>query len=135
MRNTLHLEALNRKGQTHLGRPTGLAHRLHFARALVAEQWGWLYKTSQSIWLLAGLLEAMLGLRVFLKLIAANPANAFARFLYEMTALFLRPFVGLVTDPAVDGMVLELHTLIAMIVYALIAWGLVRFVWLIFYRP
>jgi branched-subunit amino acid ABC-type transport system permease component len=32
-------------------------------------------------------------------------------------------------------MVLEISTLIAMAVYALLAWALERIVWLIFYRP
>jgi branched-subunit amino acid ABC-type transport system permease component len=32
-------------------------------------------------------------------------------------------------------MVLELSTMVAMVVYALIAWAIERIIWLIFYRP
>ena len=37
--------------------------------------------------------------------------------------------------PAAGGMVLEISSLIAMVVYALIAWAIERTIWVIFYRP
>ena len=93
------------------------------------------FKATQLIWLALGLLESLLVLRLLLKLIGANAANPFAAALYGITDLFLWPFVGLTGTPAAGGMVLEIHTLIAMFVYALAAWVLERIVWVIFYRP
>lgn len=93
------------------------------------------FKATQLIWLGLGILEVLFALRVFLKLIAANPANMFASLLYAFTDLFLFPFAGLTRTPAAGGMVLEIHTLIAMVVYALAAWALERLVWVVFYRP
>jgi hypothetical protein len=93
------------------------------------------FQASQLIWLLAGLLEAALALRVLLKLIGANAANPFAHLLYGVTGVFLVPFVGLTGTPASNGLVLEISTVIAMIVYALLAWVIERLVWVIFYRP
>lgn len=93
------------------------------------------FKATQLIWLGLGILEVMFALRVFLKLIAANPGNMFASLLYAFTDLFLFPFAGLTRTPAAGGMVLEVHTLIAMVVYALAAWALERIVWVVFYRP
>jgi hypothetical protein len=93
------------------------------------------FKATQLIWLGLGILETLLILRVFLKLIAANPGNMFASLLYSFTDLFLFPFAGLTRTPAAGGMVLEIHTLIAMVVYALAAWALERIVWVLFYRP
>jgi hypothetical protein len=93
------------------------------------------FKATQLIWLGLGILEVLLALRFFLKLIAANPANMFASLLYAFTDLFLFPFAGLTATPAAGGMVLEVHTLIAMVVYALAAWALERIVWVLFYRP
>jgi uncharacterized protein YggT (Ycf19 family) len=92
-------------------------------------------KATQLIWLLLGILEALLGLRIFLKLIGANPANPFAAFLYKLTELFVAPFAGLTSTPAVGNMVLEISTFIAMLVYGLIGWAAERLVWLIFYKP
>ena len=93
------------------------------------------FKATQLIWLLLGVLEALLALRILLKLMAANPGNAFAAFLYSTTDIFLLPFVGLTATPAAGGMVLELSTFIAMLVYGLVGWGVERLVWVIFYRP
>jgi YggT family protein len=79
--------------------------------------------------------EGLIGLRVVLKLIDANAQNAFASFIYKLTALFVAPFAGLVGNPAIGGNVLEITSLVALIVYALVAAVLIRLVWLVFYHP
>ncbi len=92
-------------------------------------------KATQIIWLLLGLLEAAIALRVVFKLIAVNAANPFAKLLYGLTHLFVGPFTSLVRNPASSGMVLEITSIIAMLVYLLIAWGIERIVNVAFYRP
>ena len=93
------------------------------------------FKATQIIWLLLGLLEAALALRFVFKLVAVNAANPFATLLYNVTNLFVAPFASLIGAPAVGGMVLEISSIIAMIVYFLIAWVLERIVYVLFYRP
>ncbi len=93
------------------------------------------YKITQLIWLLLGILEGLLALRFLLKLIAANPGSPIASVIYAFTGLFLGPFQGLTITPAAGGIVLEISTLIAMLIYGLAGWALERLVWLIFYRP
>lgn len=88
----------------------------------------------QAIWMAFGILEALLGLRFFLMLIAANPNSPFARLVYDFTNLFMWPFAGLTSSPSAGGMVLEIPAIIAMIIYALIAWVLVSIVGLLFAR-
>lgn len=85
----------------------------------------------QLVYLLFGIIEALIGLRVILKLLAANPQNAFAQFIYGITSPMLAPFAGIFATPASQGYVLELHSLLAIIVYALVAYALVRMVWVI----
>jgi hypothetical protein len=99
------------------------------------EQRAFSFKATQLIWLAIGLLEGALALRILLKLIGANADNAFAGLLYRVTDLFLVPFVGLTGTPAAGGLVLEISSVIAMIVYFLLAWALERLVWVLFYRP
>jgi len=93
------------------------------------------FKATQLIWLLLGLLEGVLGLRFIFKLMGVNPSNAFASFLYNLTDFFVRPFASLTGAPAAGGMVFEFSTLLAMIIYALVGWALVRIVYVLFYRP
>lgn len=93
------------------------------------------FKATQLIWLLFGILEAMIALRIGLKLIGANPDSPIVALIYGFTSLFLFPFEGLIGSPAFGSMVLELSSMFAMLIYALIAWAMERIVWLIFYRP
>jgi hypothetical protein len=93
------------------------------------------FKATQLIWLLLTLLEAVLALRVVFKLIGVNGANPFATLLYGFTGFFVAPFASLTGAPSAEGMVLEISTIIAMIVYLLIAWALERIVYVFFYRP
>ena len=89
-------------------------------------------RLEQFIWLMFGILEALIGLRFFLKLIAANPDSPFARLVYDFTDLFMWPFASLTISPSAGGMVLETSAIIAMIVYAMLAWVLVSIVHILF---
>lgn len=93
------------------------------------------FKATQLVWLLFGILETLIALRVLLKLIAANPNSPIAALIYAFTDLFLFPFSGLTATPSAGGMVLELSSLFAMLIYGLIAWAIERTIWVIFYRP
>lgn len=99
----------------------------HAARAQDRRQT--LAKATQIIWLLTGILEALIGIRFLLKLLGANPQAGFAQFIYGITAVFLAPFIALFPSPSAAGSVLELSSLVAMLVYALAAWGVVRVMW------
>jgi hypothetical protein len=92
-------------------------------------------KITQLVWLLFGILETLIALRILLKLIAANPNSPIAALIYAFTDLFLFPFAGLTATPSAGGMVLELSSLFAMLIYGLMAWAIERIIWVIFYRP
>jgi hypothetical protein len=93
------------------------------------------FKATQLIWLLFGILEALIALRIVLMLIGANPGSPIVALIYGFTGMFLFPFTGLINSPSAGNMVLELSSLFAMLIYGLVAWALERIVWLIFYRP
>jgi uncharacterized protein YggT (Ycf19 family) len=93
------------------------------------------FKATQIVWLLFGILETLIALRILLKLIGANPSSPIAVLIYAFTDLFLFPFAGLTVTPSAGGMVLEISSLFAMLIYALIAWAIERIIWVVFYRP
>lgn len=93
------------------------------------------FKATQLIWLLFGILEALIAFRIGLKLIGANPGSPIVALIYGFTDLFLFPFQGMVGSPSVGPMVLELSSLFAMLIYGLVGWVLERIVWVLFYRP
>ena len=73
-------------------------------------------------WVLLAL-ELLFLLRFVLKLIGADPYNAFAQALYKFTGFFLYPFLGIVPSTTIGpngNGVIEWSTLIGMAVYALV---------------
>jgi hypothetical protein len=90
-------------------------------------------KLSRGIYLIFGLVEALLAIRFVLKALDANAGAGFAQLIYGVTGPLVAPFVGLFGTPqAASGAVLEVHTLIALVIYGLLAWLLVRGAWLAF---
>lgn len=125
--------SMARREQESVIRDVGGEHRELIVENLGVEQEIRLAKITQFIWLATGLLEAMIGLRIILRLIVANPETPFARFTYNFTDLFLWPFTGLtITPTASNGIALELSSFVAMIVYAIGAWALIKLLYLVF---
>lgn len=109
--------------------------RVTEARSVEREHRMFTFKITQLIWLFLGILEALIALRIGLKLIGANPESPIVALIYGLTYLFLFPFEGMIATPTAGSMVLEISSLFAMLIYALIAWAVERTVWLLFYRP
>jgi YggT family protein len=66
------------------------------------------------------LVESFLGLRLVLKLLGANPSNAFVSWIYDMSDVLLDPFRGIFPARTLDNtFVLEFSTLFAMLMYLL----------------
>jgi hypothetical protein len=87
----------------------------------------------QAVYLVFGVLEGLLVIRLLLKALGANPNAGFSSFIYNVTSPFLAPFAGMFGTPtARNGSVLEVHTIIAFIVYALLAWLVAKLIWLAF---
>ncbi|HSX52754.1 MAG TPA: YggT family protein [Patescibacteria group bacterium] len=84
----------------------------------------------RAVWLVAGVLLAVLGLRFLLSLMGANTTNAFANFIYSISHPFVAPFFSLFSyNTQITGASrFEAYTLVAMVVYALIAWGIAKLV-------
>ena len=91
-----------------------------------------LYRVWQVIWMVLGIIEGLIAIRFILRLLGANPAAGFAQFIYGLTGLIIAPFIGLFPSPTYQGSVLETTSIVAMIVYALLAWLIVQIISLLF---
>jgi YggT family protein len=114
--------AVDRREETVSTRQPGYAATEQVTRDAAAEQRLGMDQVNRIILAILGIVEIGLGLRFVLKLIAANAGSGFADFIYGITGPFIAPFAGLVGTPAAGGVVLEVTTLIAMAVYALLVW-------------
>jgi len=88
------------------------------------------------VYYLFGILELLLVVRVILHLVGANAGNSFANFIDVLTAPFVALFASLLQNPALGGTaVLEVTTIIAMLVWGIVAWLIARLIWLVMSRP
>jgi hypothetical protein len=82
------------------------------------------------IYFIFGALEIALILRLVFKLAGASLSSLFIRLIYGATGIFLLPFEGIFrkafTQGAETTSVFEPSTLIALAIYAIIAWGIVK---------
>lgn len=106
----------------------------HVVDDAAAAQRSFTYQITALLWLMFGALEGLLGLRLILKLLASNPSNPFAQLIYGLSDLFVWPFVGLTVTPSAAGIVVEIHTIIAMVVYAILGWLVISLVRVLLYR-
>jgi len=82
------------------------------------------------VYFLFGILEVLLVFRVFFKLTGASISSAFVGLIYGLTGIFILPFEGIFRRGYAPGVettsVLEPSTLVAIIVYAVLAYGIVK---------
>lgn len=85
-----------------------------------------LLKGTQIVWYLLSILETLLIFRLMLKLMAANPQAGFTNFIYNITWPFTAPFLAVFPKTTLDSNIFEWTTILAMLVYWLIAIAIVR---------
>jgi uncharacterized membrane protein len=116
-------------------RQPGYASTEQVTRDVAAERRQGSFQINRILWTIVAILEILLGLRFVLKLIAANASSGFAVFIYGVTKPFVAPFVALVGTPTSGATVFEATTLIAMAIYALFCWIVVRVIQVAMDRP
>ena len=87
---------------------------------------------SRFIYYLLGALEALLVFRLIFMLAGASHGSIFVTFIYSLSGIFVMPFLGIFRSATASGVettaIFEPATLVAIIVYAVLAWGLVALV-------
>lgn len=85
-----------------------------------------LYRGTQIVWYVLGLIEMLLAFRFFLRLLGANGGAGFTSLIYGVTYIFVAPFFNVFSITQVSGSVLEWTTALAMFVYWVVAFGIIK---------
>jgi hypothetical protein len=84
------------------------------------------------VYFLLGIIEILLVFRLVFKVTGANPTSSFVSTIYALTQILVTPFSGIFRQATSAGVettaVLEPATLVAIVVYAVLAWGLTQLV-------
>ena len=79
------------------------------------------------VWYITGIIIALLVLRLVLLMLAANDNAGFVSFIYTVSGLFAAPFFGIFKyQPTYGQFTFEVSTVVAIVVYALVGWGIAK---------
>jgi len=79
-------------------------------------------------WFVFGVIEVLIAVRFVLRLVSANTEAGFVRLVQGVSGIFMAPFNMILKTQTVSGATFEWSALIAIGVYALIAWGIVALI-------
>jgi len=89
-------------------------------------------KIEYVVYFIFSVLEILLAFRLILRLTGASLASTFVRLIYSLTNIFILPFSGIFSKGYTQGAetisVLEPATIVAIIVYIVLAWGVIKLV-------
>ncbi len=85
-----------------------------------------IFRAYQVIWYILGFVEVLLAFRILLKLLAANPGSTFVNLIYAVSEPLAAPFYRIFRVTHAQGSALEWPTIVGIIVYAIVAVGLVK---------
>lgn len=85
-----------------------------------------IFRITQVIWAILVIIEVLLAFRLVLKIMAANAEAGFTSFIYVVTWPFAQPFLTVFKTTRISGNIFEWTTLLAMLVYLLIAVGIIK---------
>lgn len=90
------------------------------------------WSLNRLIYYIVGVIEVLLVFRFTLKILGANPVSPFVSFIYTLSGIFVAPFRGIFRSAVAEGLettsVLEASTVFAILVYLVIAVGIVELV-------
>jgi hypothetical protein len=89
---------------------------------------------SRVLYAVGGFIEGLIGLRIILRLLGANPDSSFVRFIYSTSRVFVAPFAGIFGQDstvvggvgAVISSVFDWTAVIALIVIAILMGIIIR---------
>lgn len=74
------------------------------------------------------IIEAIIALRILLKVMGANPDAGFSSFVYKLSSPFVAPFHPVFADANVNGHPFELGSLFGIVIYSVLGYLVARLV-------
>src|ERR1700674_3151493 len=83
------------------------------------------FRAAAVVGFIVGIVEILIAARFLGKLFGASAHSAFVNFIYQVSSPMVAPFSGIFGDTGSRTNTFETASLVAMVVYAVIGWGLV----------
>ena len=92
---------------------------------VMAEQSRYNFRAAAVVWFVVGIVEILIAARFLGKLFGASAQSAFVNFIYQVSGPLVAPFTGIFGDTGSRTNTFETASLVALVVYAVIGWGIV----------
>jgi len=94
-------------------------------RASTSEHAPYNFRAAAAIGFIVGVVDILIAARFLGKLFGASAHSAFVNFIYQVSGPLVAPFTGIFGDTGSRTNTFETASLVALVVYAVIGWGLV----------
>ncbi len=116
MQETEVRETTTKDGDSTVQRQT-VARKDHISPIVVAQR---------VVWFIIGLICIIIALRFTFLLLGANRGADLTGFIYSFSDPFVAPFVGIFGEPVYGKSVFEISSVLAIVIYLLIGWGIAK---------
>ncbi len=86
------------------------------------------YRAVKLIWFLTSLITTLIAIRFLLKLLGASLGSAFVTFIYSLTDAMVAPFRAIFPATAAQNSTVDIASIVAIVVYAIVGLGVVSLV-------
>ena len=90
-----------------------------------AEEGRYNFRAAAIVGFVVGAIDIFVAARFLGKLFGASAASAFVNFIYQVSGVLVAPFQGIFGNGGSKGNSFETADLVALVVYAVIGWGIV----------
>lgn len=108
--------------------PTPASAPAPVERTSVIERAPYNFRAAAAVGFIVGVVEILIAARFLGKLFGASAHSAFVNFIYQVSGPIVSPFTGIFGDTGSKTNTFETASLVALVVYAVIGWGVVALI-------
>ena len=97
-------------------------------RVSVTEEGRYNFRAAAFVGFIVGAVDILIAARFLGKLFGASSQSAFVNFIYQVSAPMVAPFTGIFGDTGTRTNTFETASLVAIVVYAVIGWGIIALI-------
>jgi hypothetical protein len=91
----------------------------------MAQEGSYNFRAAAVVGFIVGAVDIFIAARFLGKLLGASSASQFVHFIYQVSSVFVAPFTGIFGDTGTKTNTFETASLVAIVVYAVVGWGIV----------
>jgi hypothetical protein len=105
--------------------PASAAASAPIQRSSAGEEGSYNFRATAVVGFIVGIVDVLIAARFLGKLLGASSSSAFVHGIYQISGVFVAPFTGIFGDTGNKTNTFETASLVALVVYAVIGWGIV----------